>query len=216
MSNLQRALLKRKAEHAYTKALTEIIPAMSNLRRALLKREAKHAYTKALIENIPAMSNLRRPPREGGKTCIRKGLNRKHSCNVQSVMRPPREREREEKHDIHKGILTENIPGKSNQLRALEGKEEKHDIHKGILTENIPGKSNQLRALEGKEEKHDIHKGILTENIPGNPISFTLRGKGSPRWKGRKNMIYTKDLNGKHTWKSKQPAALEGKREEKT
>ncbi|CAG2213659.1 unnamed protein product [Mytilus edulis] len=180
MSNLRRALLKREAKHAYTKALIENIPAMSNLqcptrpppegrlyRKTCIhkglnrkhscnvqsatrppKEEAKHAYAKALTENIPAMSNLRCPPKEGGKTCIHKGLNRKHSCNVQSATRPLRHEKKEAKHAYTKA-LTENIPAMSNLRRALLKREAKHAYTKALI-ENIPAMSN-LKTFPPRE-----------------------------------------------------------------
>ncbi|CAG2213660.1 ADGRB3 [Mytilus edulis] len=138
---------REEAKHAYTK---ENIPAMSNLRHALLKKEAKHAYTKALIENIPAMSNLRRPPREGGKTCIHKGLNRKHSCNVQSATRPPREGG---KTCIRKGLNRKHSCNVQSVTTLASEKEAKHAYTKALI-ENIPAMSNERVLLEKEANMH--------------------------------------------------------------
>ncbi|CAG2213669.1 unnamed protein product [Mytilus edulis] len=158
-----------------------------------------------------------------GKTCIHKGLNRKHSCNVQSVMRPPKEEAKHaytkaltkafRKHScnvqsatpLHKGI---NMDGKTCIHKGLNRKhscnvqsvnapsmerEAKHAYTKA-LTENIPAMPNQRCALHGKGGKTCIHKG-LNKNIPAKSNLLT------PSMKGRQNMIYTKDLNRKHSCK---------------
>ncbi|CAG2250560.1 unnamed protein product [Mytilus edulis] len=142
---------------------------------------------------MPGKSNQPALQKEEKHNDIQRDLNGETYLANQSASAPLQERRKNMR------ILTENIPGKSNQLRP-RGKEEKHDIHKGILAENISGKSNQP-SPRGKEEKnmiytkgswktyllrprwkggtHDIHKGILTENIPGKSNQLrALDGKG--------------------------------------
>ncbi|CAG2202513.1 unnamed protein product [Mytilus edulis] len=155
---------------------------MSNQLRALDGKGGTHDIHKGILtENIPGKSNqLRALDGKGGTHDIHKGENIPGK-NIPGIAISSHLDGKGGTHDIHKGILTENIPGKSNQRRALDGKGGTHDIHKGILTENIPGMSNQLRA-RWKGRNTDM-KRILQGK--GSPISSHLDGK-------QEHMINTK------------------------
>ncbi|CAG2213668.1 unnamed protein product [Mytilus edulis] len=126
------------------------------------------------------MSNLRRASsKEGGKTCIHKGLNRKTENipamqNIlQSAMRPPKEGG---KTCIHKGLnscnVQENIPAKMHTQRPRKHSSVtrppkeggKTCIHKGLNRKHSCNVQSATRPP--KEEAKHAYTKALTENIP--------------------------------------------------
>ncbi|CAG2213658.1 unnamed protein product [Mytilus edulis] len=167
-SNPIRALDGKGGTHDIHKGiLTENIPGKSNQRRALDGKGGTHDIHKGILtENIPGKSNQLRPRWKGGTHDIHKGILTENipGKNIRALDGKGGTNTQRDLNGKHTWEI--------QSATCPRWKGGTHDIHKGILTENIPGKSNQLRALDGKGGTHDIHKGILTENIPGNPISY--------------------------------------------